>query len=257
MGACCGPRWRRRPTTTDSAPTRGPPAIISIFLGDQLMDVFDQIDGAVRPIRKSAGVIELGVDTLPPLKADPGDRNRTSPFAFTGNRLSTAPPAPTSRSPDPMVAISTILADSLDFISPWSWRGSSPRAPPLPRRCRRCRGIVDARRVIFNGDGCTPTPGRRPASRGLKNLRTTVDAVVGTSPRSSGLRRYGVLSARELKAREDVIFEYYALTLLVGRRRPSRSPRRCCCRPRSRFRGELAATAASLKAAGVTPRPRC
>ena len=92
-------------------------AIISIFLGDQLMDVYDQIAKGGPTGSKSGGTLEVGVDTLPKLKADPGDRNRTSPFAFTGNRFEFRAPGSGQSISGPMVAINAILADSLDFIS--------------------------------------------------------------------------------------------------------------------------------------------
>jgi len=231
-----------------------PPAIISIFLGDQLMDVFDQIAKGGATDSKSAGVIELGVDTLPPLKADPGDRNRTSPFAFTGNRFEYRAPGSNQSISDPMVAINTILADSLDFIST-ELEGLLAEGATLAEAVQKVlQGIVTTHgNVIFNGDGYSDAWQEEAASRGLKNLRTTVDAVVEyTSPEVVEVfERYGVLSARELKAREDVIFEYYALTLLVEAKETVEVATTMLLPAAIRFQGELAATAASLKAAGV------
>ena len=231
-----------------------PPAIISIFLGDQLMDVFDQIAKGGATDSKSAGVIELGVDTLPPLKADPGDRNRTSPFAFTGNRFEYRAPGSNQSISDPMVAINTILADSLDFIST-ELEGLLAEGATLAEAVQKVlQGIVTTHgNVIFNGDGYSDAWQEEAASRGLKNLRTTVDAVVEyTSPEVVEVfERYGVLSARELKAREDVIFEYYALTLLVEAKETVEVATTMLMPAAIRFQGELAATAASLKAAGV------
>lgn len=231
-----------------------PPAIISIFLGDQLMDVFDQIAKGGATDSKAAGVIELGVDTLPPLKADPGDRNRTSPFAFTGNRFEYRAPGSNQSISDPMVAINTILADSLDFIST-ELEGLLGEGATLAEAVQKVlQGIVTTHgNVIFNGDGYSDAWQEEAASRGLKNLRTTVDAVVEyTSPEVVEVfERYGVLSARELKAREDVIFEYYALTLLVEAKETVEVATTMLMPAAIRFQGELAATAASLKAAGV------
>ncbi len=231
-----------------------PPAIISIFLGDQLMDVFDQIAKGGATDSKSAGVIELGVDTLPPLKADPGDRNRTSPFAFTGNRFEYRAPGSNQSISDPMVAINTILADSLDFVST-ELEGLLAEGATLAEAVQKVlQGIVTTHgNVIFNGDGYSDAWQEEAASRGLKNLRTTVDAVVEyTSPEVVEVfERYGVLSARELKAREDVIFEYYALTLLVEAKETVEVATTMLMPAAIRFQGELAAAAAALKAAGV------
>src|SRR6202045_4500541 len=94
-----------------------PPAIISIFLGDQLTDVFEQIAQGGATSSKEKGFIEIGVDTLPVLPTDPGDRNRTSPFAFTGNRFEFRAPGSLQSIAGPMVTINTILAEALDYIA--------------------------------------------------------------------------------------------------------------------------------------------
>ena len=94
-----------------------PPAIISIFLGDQLADVFDQIAKGGATSSKEKGTLEIGVDTLPVLPTDPGDRNRTSPFAFTGNRFEFRAPGSLQSIAGPMVTINTILAEALDYIA--------------------------------------------------------------------------------------------------------------------------------------------
>ncbi|PZS27053.1 MAG: glutamine synthetase type III, partial [Pseudonocardiales bacterium] len=92
-----------------------PPAIISIFLGDQLADVFEQIAKGAATSSKSKGTMMIGVDTLPVLPTDPGDRNRTSPFAFTGNRFEFRAPGSMQTVAVPMVTINTIMAEALDY----------------------------------------------------------------------------------------------------------------------------------------------
>src|SRR6267143_1969736 len=94
-----------------------PPAIISIFLGDQLADVFEQIAKGAATSSKGKGTMIIGVDTLPHLPTDPGDRNRTSPFAFTGNRFEFRAPGSGQTIAGPMVTINTILAEALDYIA--------------------------------------------------------------------------------------------------------------------------------------------
>src|SRR6202043_3242601 len=94
-----------------------PPAIISIFLGDQLADVFEQIAKGAATSSKGKGSMIIGVDTLPPLPTDPGDRNRTSPFAFTGNRFEFRAPGSGQTVAGPMTTINTILAEALDHIA--------------------------------------------------------------------------------------------------------------------------------------------
>src|SRR5476649_1768797 len=94
-----------------------PPAIISIFLGDQLTDVFDQIAKGGATSSKHKGTLTIGVDTLPELPTDPGDRNRTSPFAFTGNRFEFRAPGSMQSIAGPMTTINTIMAEALDYIA--------------------------------------------------------------------------------------------------------------------------------------------
>ncbi len=242
----------RPPSRRERGP---PPAIISIFLGEQLMDVFEQIAKGGATGSKAAGVIELGVDTLPPLKADPGDRNRTSPFAFTGNRFEYRAPGSNQSISDPMVAINTILADSIDFISAELEKLIADGTELNDAVQKVLQEIINTHgAVIFNGNGYSDEWQEEAAARGLKNLRTTVDAVTEyTSPEVIEIfEKYGgVLSARELEAREDVIFEYYALTLLVEAKETAEIAKTMIMPAAIRYQGELAGTAASLKMAGI------
>ena len=94
-----------------------PPAIISIFLGDQLTDVFEQIKGGGANSSMAKGTLTVGVDVLPPLPKDAGDRNRTSPFAFTGNRFEFRAVGSNQSIAGPLVAMNTIVAESLDYCA--------------------------------------------------------------------------------------------------------------------------------------------
>src|ERR1700689_3608279 len=94
-----------------------PPAIISVFLGDQLTEIFDQIAKGGATSSKEKGTLTIGVDTLPNLPTDPGDRNRTSPFAFTGNRFEFRAPGSGQSVAGPMVTINTIMAEALDYVA--------------------------------------------------------------------------------------------------------------------------------------------
>ncbi|MEH3157253.1 MAG: glutamine synthetase III [Gordonia paraffinivorans] len=231
-----------------------PPAIISIFLGEQLMDVFDQIAKGGATGSKQAGVIELGVDTLPPMKADPGDRNRTSPFAFTGNRFEYRAPGSNQSISDPMVAINTILADSIDYIATEmekSFDDGLELADAVQKVLQQI--ITDHGAVIFNGDGYADAWQEEAAARGLKNLRTTVEAVPFMAEKENEelFERYGVLSARELEARKDVILEQYSLTILVEAKESVEIAKTMILPAALRYQGELAAVAANLITAGL------
>ncbi|MBJ7287772.1 glutamine synthetase III [Williamsia sp.] len=231
-----------------------PPAIISIFLGEQLMDVFDQIAKGGATESKESGVLELGVDSLPPMKADPGDRNRTSPFAFTGNRFEFRAPGSNQSISDPMVAINTILADSIDFLATeletLTADGTEFNAAV---QTVLQKVITDHGAVIFNGDGYADAWQEEAAARGLKNLRTTVDAVPFMAEKENEdlFEKYGVLSARELEARKDVILEQYALTILVEAKETAEIAKTMILPAALRYQGELAGIAVNVKAAGL------
>ncbi len=195
-----------------------PPAIISIFLGDQLMDVYDQIAKGGATGSKGGGTLEVGVDTLPKLKADPGDRNRTSPFAFTGNRFEFRAPGSGQSISGPMVAINAILADSIDYIATALETELAAGADFNDAVQTVLQGIItDHGAVIFNGDGYSQAWQDEAAQRGLKNLRTTPDALPELADPAviAMLDKYKVLSPRELNSRYEVYLEQYILSVHV------------------------------------------
>ncbi|WAC54409.1 glutamine synthetase III [Gordonia sp. SL306] len=231
-----------------------PPAIISIFLGEQLMDVFDQIAKGGAKASKESGVLELGVDTLPPLKADAGDRNRTSPFAFTGNRFEFRAPGSNQSIADPMIAINAMLAESLDYVANFLEKELADGVEFDAAVQKVLEGIiVEHGKVVFNGNGYSDEWQEEAASRGLLNLRTTVDAMAQYDEPAiqEVMSAYGILSNRELKARKEVVLEQYSLALLVEAKETLEIAKTMILPAANRYQGELAGTAASLKAAGV------
>ncbi len=149
-----------------------PPAIISIFLGAQLADVFDQVAKGGATSSKEKGTLTIGVDTLPVLPTDPGDRNRTSPFAFTGNRFEFRAPGSLQSIAPPMITINTIVAESLDFVAT-ALEGLIADGAEFNHAVQKVlEGIVsDHGAVIFNGDGYSDEWQVEAESRGLKNLK--------------------------------------------------------------------------------------
>ncbi len=191
-----------------------PPAIISIFLGDQLNDVMEQIKGGGATTSKSRGVLNIGVDSLPELPKDAGDRNRTSPFAFTGNRFEFRAVGSNQSISGPLVALNTILADSLDFIAN-KLEGAADLNAAIQTTLK---DILDTHgRVIFNGDGYSEEWHAEAAERGLPNLKTTADALPAiTSPEVVDLfERMDVLSETELRSRQEVYSEQYCAFINV------------------------------------------
>ncbi len=115
-----------------------PPAIISIFLGEQLADIFEQIKQGGAKSSKGKGTMTIGVDVLPPLPKDAGDRNRTSPFAFTGNRFEFRAVGSAQSIAGPLVAMNTIVAESLDYVATELEKATGGDAPNCRPRCKRC-----------------------------------------------------------------------------------------------------------------------
>ena len=155
-----------------------PPAIISIFLGDQLADVFDQIAKGAATSSKGKGTMMIGADTLPVLPTDPGDRNRTSPFAFTGNRFEFRAPGSMQTVNGPMVTINTIMAEALDYMATQLETAVADGVEfDTAVQNLLTEIITEHGAVVFNGDGYSDNWQIEAESRGLPNLRTTLDAL--------------------------------------------------------------------------------
>jgi len=231
-----------------------PPAIISIFLGEQLTDVFDQIAKGGATSSKEKGSLTIGVDTLPVLPTDPGDRNRTSPFAFTGNRFEFRAPGAMQSIAGPMVTINTILADSLDFLAGEIERrlGAGLDLDAAVQEVLE-DVITNHGAVVFNGDGYTDEWQREAAARGLKNLRTTLDALpeLVSDDAIELFGRFGVFSSREMHSRYDVALEHYALSVGVEARLTLKIAGTIVLPAATRYQTELAANVASLRAIGA------
>jgi len=234
-----------------------PPAIISIFLGDQLTDVFEQIrSGGARRSKKS-GTLAIGVDVLPPLPMDAGDRNRTSPFAFTGNRFEFRAVASNQSIAGPLVAMNTIVADSLDYIATELEKVTKGDTKKLNGAIQKVlKGILaEHGNVIFNGDGYSESWHEEAAKRGLPNLKTTVDALPALMGKEvlSIFSKYKVLSKREMGSRLEIYLEQYCMTVSVEANLVVEMAKTVIYPAATRYQGELAATAASLKAIGQNP----
>jgi glutamine synthetase len=231
-----------------------PPAIISIFLGDQLTDVFDQIAKGGASSSKEKGILEIGVDTLPVLPTDPGDRNRTSPFAFTGNRFEFRAPGSLQSIAGPMVTINTILAEALDYIATEleSHIGNGTDFNDAVQKVLE-DVITNHGSVVFNGDGYTDAWPIEAEARGLPNLRTTLDALPELISEDSMelFSRYGVFNHHEMHSRYEIALEQYILSVGVEARLTLEMANTVILPAALRYQTELATNVVSLKAAGV------
>jgi glutamine synthetase len=196
-----------------------PPAIISVYLGSQLEKVFDQISQGRIEGSDAPGLMDLGVDTLPVFPKDPGDRNRTSPFAFTGNRFEFRAVGSNQSVSGPLVAMNTILADSLTWVAD-NLESRMKAGEDLNTAAQGVlKEIMDKHRnVIFGGNGYSPEWHKMAVEeRGLANLRTTADAlpVLRADYIEELFTRMGVLTPVELESRFDVYAEQYLLAIEV------------------------------------------
>jgi glutamine synthetase len=196
-----------------------PPAIISVYLGSQLEDVFSQIRSGSLQGSAKAALMSLGVDTLPDLNKDPGDRNRTSPFAFTGNRFEFRAVGSGQSVAGPLVVLNTILADSIQWIAD-QLEQRLQSGLPLEEAAFAVlqRTMEENGAVVFGGDGYSAEWHQIAVEqRGLENLRTSADALpVLQRPEIRALfDRMGVLSAVELESRFEVYAEQYNLAIDV------------------------------------------
>lgn len=233
-----------------------PPAIISIFLGDQLADVFEQIKKSGTALSsKQQGVMTVGVDTLPPLAKDAGDRNRTSPFAFTGNKFEFRAVGSAQSLSGPLVALNTIMTESMDYIANELEKATGGDISKLNEAVQLLlKSIIDQHgAVIFNGDGYSEEWHKEAAKRGLSNNKQTIDALPAlTDPAViSMMEKYHVLTARELQSRQEIYFEQYVLTLNVEARLTHEIAKTTIYPAAVRYQNELACAAVNCKAAGV------
>jgi glutamine synthetase len=231
-----------------------PPAIISIFLGDQLADVFEQVANGGATSSKQKGLLNVGVDTLPDLTKDAGDRNRTSPFAFTGNRFEFRAAGSNQTVAAPMVIINTIMAEALDYCATELEAAVNGGAEFNDAVQALLKKIVEQHgAVIFNGDGYSDEWHAEAEKRGLKNLRTTVDALPEyVTPESKELfSKYGVFNDAELASRFEVGVEQYVMTINVEANLTAEIGATTILPAAVRYQTELANNVAALKAAGV------
>jgi glutamine synthetase len=231
-----------------------PPAIISIFLGDQLTDVFDQIAKGGATSSKEKGTLIIGVDTLPILPTDPGDRNRTSPFAFTGNRFEFRAPGSMQSIAGPMVTINTIMAEALDYIATDLETAVAAGTEFNVAVQNILKEIITVHGAsVFNGDGYSDDWQVEAASRGLPNLRTTLDALpeLISEPSMELFSKYNVFSHREMHSRYEIGLEHYVLSVGVEARLTLEVGATTILPAAVRYQTEVAQNLGALKSAGV------
>src|SRR6476469_4775069 len=195
-----------------------PPAILSIFLGDMLTDIFQHIEKGSAKSTKHGGKLDTGVLVLPKLPRDAGDRNRTSPFAFTGNKFEFRAVSSNQSIGYPNIALNLAVTESLDYIATElekSTKAGQPLAAAVAELLQKV--IKENRRIIFNGNNYSMEWEKEAGKRGLQNLKNTVDALpqLVTKEVIALFGKYKILNERELKARYEVMVETYNKTINV------------------------------------------
>jgi glutamine synthetase len=231
-----------------------PPAIISIFLGDMLTSIFEQIEKGATRHTTHGGLLETGVDVLPKLPRDAGDRNRTSPFAFTGNKFEFRAVSSNQSIALPNIVLNVAVTESLDHI-----------ATELEKAIEKGASLEDAvgkllvklvkenKRIIFNGNGYSDAWQKEAAKRGLLNLRNTVDALpqLSSAEAVSLFEAYKVLNKRELDARLEINFEAYNKTINIEAQTMVLMANRYILPAALGYLTQVAQSVAAGKAAGV------
>lgn len=198
-----------------------PPAILSVFLGDMLTDIFEQLENGGARRSKDGGLLDIGVSVLPQLPRDAGDRNRTSPFAFTGNKFEFRAVGSTQNVAFPSTCLNLAVAESLDAMATElekalaGAKGKTAFNDAVGALLKKT--VRQHKRIIFNGNGYADAWQKEAASRGLLNLKNTVDALpqIVQPEVVKTFEKYKVLSDRELHARYEINLENYSKTINV------------------------------------------
>ncbi|MDP7008292.1 MAG: glutamine synthetase III [Phycisphaerales bacterium] len=201
-----------------------PPAIISMYFGAMLTDILDQIESGESRNARNGGTLDIGSSTMPKLDRHSGDRNRTSPFAFTGNKFEFRAVGSTSSVAWPNTILNTIISESFDYIAT-SLEAKLAGSNSVEQLETEVRALLQDlvkthRRVVFDGDNYSLAWHEEAKQRGLPNLRTTADALpcLTTDTTIALFEQYNVLSRRELTARAEVCLGQYCTQVQIEAR---------------------------------------
>ena len=228
-----------------------PPAIISIFMGDELTKILESIAKGEKATSKSSMSIEIGVDTMPPLPKDNSDRNRTSPFAFTGNKFEFRMVPASSTISVPSFVLNTIVAEALDEMA-----ARLEKAKDINQETKAIiRDIMKEHgRIIFNGNNYSDEWTKEAEKRGLPNLRTTIEAFKNFTDKKSVdlFEKYKVLTKGEVHARYEIYVDLYSMQINVEAKASLDMVKTLYFSAVIQFTGELAETIKQLEAVKVS-----
>jgi glutamine synthetase len=230
-----------------------PPAILSVFLGDMLTDIFDQIEKGGAKSTKQGGTLDVGVSVLPKLPRDAGDRNRTSPFAFTGNKFEFRAVSSGQNIAWPNTALNVAMAESLDAVAT-ELEAAVAKGEDLKKAVSKLltKVIKAHKRIVFNGNNYAPEWEKEAGKRKLLNLKNTVDALPQLISKEAVkvFDTYKVLNERELHARYEVYLEAYNKTINVEGQLMVLMSNRYILPAALEYQKQIAQSVAAVKSAG-------
>jgi len=228
-----------------------PPAIVSIFLGDQLTDIFEQLAAEGAKTSKQGGELKLGISSLPPLPKDCTDRNRTSPFAFTGNKFEFRMVGSTQSTAGPTFVLNTIVADVLAEIADELEKAGDVTtcAQGILKRI-----ATEHSHVIYNGDNYTDEWVKEAKKRKLPNICSTVESLntIMDEENVNVFERQNVLTKAELQARTEILLEAYSMQINIEALTMLNMAKRQILPACVEYSSRLAGAVESISSAGVS-----
>jgi glutamine synthetase len=231
-----------------------PPAIISIFLGEQLQGVIDELEKGQAKTERRGGFMDIGVSVLPKLPREAGDRNRTSPFAFTGNKFEFRAVGSSQSIAGPNTVLNTIVAESLDFIATALEKAVAAGKDLNKAIQELLPGIItESKKVFFLGDNYAEEWHKEAERRGLPNIKNTVDSlpVILRKDSIALFTKYKVYSERELQSRFTILCESYIKTVNVEARLTAMMAKTMILPASIRYQAQVAEAVTATKSAGV------
>ncbi|SHK03944.1 glutamine synthetase III family protein [Propionispora hippei] len=227
-----------------------PPAIISIFLGEQLQDILEQIENGGATRSKTGGHMEIGVTTLPSLPKDATDRNRTSPFAFTGNKFEFRMCPSSASIAGPNFVLNTIVAEVLSEVAD---RLEKAKDVNSEVKAILAEYVTKHKRVVFNGNGYSDEWVAEAEKRSLPNIKTTVESIKAliSEKNIAVMEKHGVLSKVEMESRYEISLENYIKTINIEALTMIEIAKRQILPAVIKFATNLAASINTIKATGV------
>lgn len=227
-----------------------PPAIVSMFLGDELTEVLKAVETGSIYIGHKKVNVNVGVDVLPPLPKDTTDRNRTSPFAFTGNKFEFRMLGSTFSVAGPNIMLNTVVAEELSGFADELEKAADFKAA-LSALIRRV--ISEHKRIVFNGNNYSEEWVQEAAARGLLNLKTTPDALalLSSDKNVALFEKHGVFTKEEVESRQEILFESYTKTLSIEALTMLDMVRKVISPAVIGYVKELSETALAIKSAGI------